>query len=112
MISAERGVTAAIVEQRPPVAGGTSDNPTEHDSMIPAGILRVALAYDVRQSAVQEDQSFRVQVVPDSIEAILVLVGKPSGQPLLRTREHVDDKFGSLDYHTVQVGFMIDANGD
>jgi len=80
--------------------------------VIPGLVLRVTVALDVGQRPVEEDEAVGAKMVPDAVEAIVMLVGKPSGQCLLRAGEHVDHEFPDLEDGIVHVGLAVHADRD
>src|SRR5687767_8626852 len=112
IISPEHRVPAAVIEERVAVAGGAAHDAAEHDGVVAGGILRVPLTDEVGEYSIEQDQPFRAEMVPDAVEAILMLVGEPAGQYLLGTADHVHDELRRLHDHIMQLGFPVHAGGD
>ena len=108
----DSGVAAAIVEQWASLAGGPADYSREHDGVITARILGTALALDVGQSPAQENEPIRSLVVSHAVEAVLMPVGKATGQRFLRARKNVYCEELHLEDRVVHFGFVIHAHRD
>src|SRR5688572_25658203 len=103
IISPEHRVPAAVIEERVAVAGGAAHDAAEHDGVVAGRILRVSLADEVGEYSIEQDQPFGAEMVPDAVEAILMLVGEPAGQYLLGTAEHVHDELLRLHDHIMKL---------
>jgi hypothetical protein len=66
----------------------------------------------VGQDSIEQDQSFRAQMVADTVEAVFVLVGKSSGERFLVAAEDVHHEFRYPENRIVHVGLAIHADRD
>jgi hypothetical protein len=107
---AQRGVAAAVKEERTTVGGGSARHSSYDDGVIAGRILGLPYALDVGQRSIQQDQTFRAQPISNAVKAILVLVGEPPGKGLLRTGEDVYHEFAGSKDGIVHLGFAVHAN--
>src|SRR5688572_28693686 len=87
------------------------DSP-DHDRVVPTRVVGLALALDVGQGPVQQDEPIQTQVISNTFEAILVLVGKPPSKCLLGTGENVYYELLRAQDGVMHIGFAVYADQD
>ena len=71
--------------------------------------MRDALALEVCQRAIQQDQPARTLLVPDAVEALFPVLGEASAHRFLVARQDVDRKLASSSARPMHRGRVVDA---